>query len=136
MVRSSKFPDKRDIIATGNQGGGEIRQDAYQVPDGQNFGLQLVLDSGDTIVIKSLPASIGRSEQNDIRLKNDTVSSTHARIYYEDLVRNICIVDIDSLNGLFINEQPSRKNLLFDGAKIRIGNVNLTFRDTGYIHSG
>ena len=102
----------------------------------QAFGLQLIFESGESVIIPSLPVTIGRGDQNSVVLKDDTVSTTHARIYYDDLVRNICIVDTDSLNGLYINDQPTRKNILYDGAKIRLGKVVLTFRDTGYIHPG
>ncbi len=100
------------------------------------YGLQFVLESGETVPVKALPVSIGRNDQNGIVLKNDTVSSTHARVYFDERVRNVCIVDMDSLNGVFINDQPTRKNVLFDGCQIRLGNSKLTFRDTGYIHPG
>jgi len=136
MGRISKFPEQSGNNAPGNKGDGKINQDTSQTSGGENFGLQFLLDSGESIIIPSLPVSIGREGQNDFVFNDDTVSSTHARIYFDDLVRDICIVDLDSLNGIFVNEKPTRKNLLFDGTRIRLGNVNLTFRDTGYIHPG
>jgi pSer/pThr/pTyr-binding forkhead associated (FHA) protein len=100
------------------------------------YGLNFVLDKGETKSFSSLPITIGRSEQNTFIVSEETVSSTHARVYYDERVKGICIEDLDSLSGLFINGSPTRKNLLLDGMKIRMGNMNITFRDTGYIHPG
>jgi len=122
---------------SGEKEGGEAgKPGATQGPKEQGFGLQFILDSGESVTITTLPVSIGRSDQNGIVLKDDTVSATHARVYYDDRVRNVCIVDMDSLNGLFINDQPTRKNILYDGCQIKLGRAKLTFRDTGYIHPG
>ena len=98
------------------------------------FGLQFILDSGESKTFTALPLKIGRGEQNDVMLNDETVSTDHAQVYYDEQVRDICIIDQDSLNGLFIGDQPTRKNILYDGVKIRLGRVQLTFRDTGYIH--
>jgi len=102
----------------------------------QVFGLKFVFESGESKTFTNLPISIGRSEQNQIVLGDKSVSATHARVYYDDRIRGVCIVDNDSLNGLYINDQPTSRNVLQDGVKIRLGNVQLAFRDTGYIHPG
>lgn len=99
------------------------------------FGLKFSLDSGKTWTLDTLPARIGRSEQNEIVLDDESVSAIHAQVYYDDLIGDVCIQDLDSLNGLFINNLPTRKNVLQDGAKIGLGKLGLTFRDTGYIHT-
>ena len=100
------------------------------------YGLNFILEDGETKSFSSLPITIGRSEQNILILNDETISSTHARVYYDDRIKVICIEDLDSLSGVFINDSPTRKNLLQDGMRIRFGNVNITFRDTGYIHPG
>ena len=99
------------------------------------FGLKLVLDTGKEFAFTALPISIGRSEANQIVLKDETVSSNHALIYFDDLAQEVCILDLDSLNGIFVDHAPTRKNILSDGVKISLGTVELTFRDTGYIHN-
>jgi FHA domain len=99
------------------------------------FGLKLILDSGIEFAFSSLPVSIGRGEENQIVLDDETVSSNHALIYFDELAEEICIQDLDSLNGIFVDHAPTRRNILSDGVKISLGTVNLTFRDTGYIHS-
>ena len=113
---------------------GKSSQDAHGAAN-QGFGLLFQLASGESRTFTSLPISIGRSKQNDIILSDETVSAVHARVYYDELVKDVCILDNDSLNGLFIDDQPTRKNVLHDGVRIRLGSVELTFRDTGYLHS-
>ena len=68
-------------------------------------------------------------------LNDETVSSSHALIYFDELAQEVCILDLDSLNGISIDHAPTRRNILSDGVKISLGTVDLTFRDTGYIHS-
>lgn len=98
-----------------------------------NFGLHLIDSQGNRIPLASLPVIIGRGEQNDVHLDDETVSFNHARIYYNELAEAVCIEDLGSLNGLLIENKPTRKNILQDGDQIRIGSISLTFRDTGYI---
>ena len=104
------------------------------LPANQTPGLSFVLASGKTVTFASLPISIGRDEKNDLLIDDETVSASHAYIYYDERAKAICIADSDSLNGLFINDQPTRKNILRDSARIRLGNVQLTFHNTGYVH--
>ena len=102
--------------------------------DGDEFGLQLSDQSGITNTLRSLPITIGRSSQNDIILVDDTVSDQHARIYYDEIIGNVCIQDLDSNNGTWINDLPTQKNILYDGVRLRFGSAELEYRDTGYIH--
>ena len=98
-----------------------------------NFGLHLIDSQGKRITLASLPVIIGRGEQNDVQLDDETISFNHARIFYDTLVEAVCIEDLGSLNGLYIENKPTRKNILQDGDQIKIGSISLTFRDTGYI---
>jgi pSer/pThr/pTyr-binding forkhead associated (FHA) protein len=102
----------------------------------ESYGLMFVLPSGETKTFNTLPLSIGRAPQSEVVIDNDGVSAIHAQVYFDELLGDVCIQDLDSLNGLFINDLPTRKNVLHDGVKITIGGVHLTFRDTGYIHAG
>ena len=102
----------------------------------ETYGLRLVMASGGEIAVNKLPALIGRDKQkNDIVLLDDTVSAIHASLYYNRSIGKVCIEDCGSLNGLFVNERPTRKNVLEDGALIKLGATLLTFRDTGFIPS-
>jgi pSer/pThr/pTyr-binding forkhead associated (FHA) protein len=68
-------------------------------------------------------------------LDHESVSSTHAIVYFDEQAQDVCLLDQDSLNGVFIDNLPTHKNVLYDGVKITLGKVNVTFRDTGYIHT-
>jgi hypothetical protein len=60
----------------------------------------------------------------------DTVSSRHARIYYDTIYGHVIIEDLDSTNGIYINgRQAPRKNLLKDGWVVGLGRLNLTYHD-------
>jgi pSer/pThr/pTyr-binding forkhead associated (FHA) protein len=109
---------------------------ARRAVNNSEFGLKLILENGETRTFASLPISIGRAEPNDLVLADDTVSANHALIYYDENVKEICIVDLDSLNGVTVEDQLTRKNVLRDGVRIGLGKSNLIFRDTGYIHPG
>jgi pSer/pThr/pTyr-binding forkhead associated (FHA) protein len=102
----------------------------------ESYGLMFILPSGEIQTFNALPVSIGRAAENDIVIDHEAVSAMHAQVYYDDHLGDVCIQDLDSLNGVAINDLPTRKNVLHDGVKISLGGVQLTFRDTGYIHAG
>jgi len=101
----------------------------------QAYGLVFVFPSGESKTFTSLPISMGRSEENSLIINDETVSASHAQVYYDDLAKDVCILDKESVNGVWIDGQPTRKNVLHDGVRIKLGSVELTFRDTGYIHA-
>jgi pSer/pThr/pTyr-binding forkhead associated (FHA) protein len=119
---------------TGSSGPDDKSSKSEASPE-QAFGLKFIYETGEERMFTALPISIGRGEHNDLVLNQETVSSEHALVYFDERVQDICIVDQDSLNGLFIDGLPTRKNVLHDGVKIQLGEVVLAFRDTGYIHS-
>lgn len=106
---------------------------APQSPD-TTFGLKFVFDNGQARTFTRLPVTLGRAEGNDLVLNDETVSANHAVVMFDERLRDICILDLDSLNGVYIADQPTRKNVLQDGARIGLGNTHLVYRDTGYIH--
>ena len=97
------------------------------------FGLQLVDREGAIIPIDNLPVSIGRGDQNEIRIEDETISKSHAQIFYHKSAHAVCIEDLESNNGVYVNNKPTKKNVLEDGFEIRLGAVSFTFRDTGYM---
>ena len=99
------------------------------------FGLIFALPSGEVYHFSSLPITIGRSPEHDLVIDNDTVSAAHVLVYFDEKVHDVCILDQDSLNGLYIDDLPTRRNILHDGVKITLGEAILHFRDTGYIHN-
>lgn len=77
--------------------------------------------------LRSPSCRVGRSQENDIRFDNDTVSSHHAEIYHlPDGSFQIC--DLDSTNGTWVNGQRVRAALLQNGDVVELGEVRLRFR--------
>ncbi|UCC89748.1 MAG: FHA domain-containing protein [Anaerolineales bacterium] len=79
---------------------------------------------------------IGRGKQGiDLRIPEsvphaDTVSNQHARIYYDATYGLVIIEDLDSTNGIFINNrQAPRKNLLRNEWVVGLGQVTLVYHD-------
>jgi pSer/pThr/pTyr-binding forkhead associated (FHA) protein len=77
-------------------------------------------------LIKKSPVRIGRSPNNDLMLNDNSVSRHHAEI-----TRNrdgvFSIKDLDSLNGVFVNDKRVKSAVLSEGCEIDIGDVRVTF---------
>ncbi len=99
------------------------------------FGLQIILPDGKVIPLSALPATIGRGNGNTVVINSEAVSTIHASIYYDSTLQAVCIEDQNSLNGTRVNGKPTRKNILNSDDKISVGDITLTFKDTGYIPS-
>ncbi len=70
---------------------------------------------------------IGRNRQNDIQIRDPSVSRYHAIIRYVD--GQYLVVDLASTNGTFVNgSEVSRARELRPGDRIEFGNVNVVFR--------
>jgi len=63
--------------------------------------------------------SIGRKEENDIVIDNQSVSGCHAKILKEG--DDIFIEDANSLNGTYVNGQKIFKSELYNGDVLLIG---------------
>lgn len=74
-------------------------------------------------ILGAKPVIIGRGEDCDIRILDNSVSRRHARI--EHLPDGFHVLDMQSTNGTFVNDQPSTVDdplLLKDGDYLRVGN--------------
>src|SRR5580658_5218739 len=65
------------------------------------------------------PVTIGRAPDNDIPIDNLAVSNYHARVYVE--AGSLGVEDLNSLNGLFLNDIRVERAMLKDGDSILIG---------------
>ena len=65
------------------------------------------------------PVTIGRAPDNDIPIDNLAVSNYHARVYVE--AGSLVVEDLNSLNGLFLNDLRVERAMLKDGDSILIG---------------
>lgn len=89
--------------------------------------LQLLVDN---VVIKNFPLdktviSIGRGQDNDIIIDDDSVSGNHAVIKmipndYMDGLIDIFIEDMNSTNGVYVNDEKVKRQQLQNLDTVRI----------------
>jgi diguanylate cyclase (GGDEF)-like protein len=87
-------------------------------------------------ILSDRPVIIGRGEDCDIRILDNSVSRRHARI--ENMPEGYFVLDMQSTNGTFINDVPSKEGepvLLKDGDYVRIGNCIYRFLAGGNVES-
>jgi len=71
--------------------------------------------------------SIGRGEQSDLRLRDDSVSSAHATLLRKG--DTWYVVDLRSVNGTFVDGYGvAGERELHTGATLRVGAVEMLFR--------
>jgi pSer/pThr/pTyr-binding forkhead associated (FHA) protein len=69
---------------------------------------------------------LGRSNDNDVYLPNDSISSHHAEIHRRR-EGDFYIVDLSSTNGVYVNEKLVTQTELNHGDMIELGEVRLHF---------
>lgn len=76
--------------------------------------------------ITKSPWRIGRQGDNDLTFEDPSVSRQHAEI-----LRNpdgtYMVTDLESLNGVFVNNTKVLTSTLTDGDRIELGNIHLIF---------
>ena len=87
--------------------------------------LKLTVQPGNASAVVTRPeAVLGRHSRADIRLAFPEVSRRHARVVFRD--GQWRIVDLDSLNGVWINGERMHDAVLYQGDCVRIGVCVLT----------
>lgn len=93
---------------------------------------KLILKFQDAVVeeyeFQTTPVTIGRRDDNDVVIDNMAVSGHHAVIEEEDPSYHV-LVDLESLNGTFVNEAKITREKIFDGDAIIIGKHRIEFVD-------
>ena len=83
-------------------------------------------DTANEVVLNPGDVTIGRSRDNDLTIKDATVSARHAKIVtFFDVSY---IEDLHSTNGTYLNGKRITKHTLHDGDEIRLGKQCLTFK--------
>lgn len=85
--------------------------------DARQFGKRHIL--GDE------PVTVGRGSENSLQLENDSVSRRHCRI--EKRGRHWYLVDLDSTNGSYVNDELVTDIQLRRGDQLKIGDTILKF---------
>jgi hypothetical protein len=81
-------------------------------------GTEHVLKAGITV--------LGRSPKSDIQLPFSEVSRKHAEVVWE--ADGYIILDLGSENGIFVNGQKAKKQVLANGDVVQIGPQKMVFR--------
>ena len=71
---------------------------------------------------------IGRNAANDLHIANDSVSGFHAELH-RDREGRFNITDLNSTNGLLVNERKCRSQILVAGDIIELGDVRFRFHE-------
>ncbi|MEC9476812.1 MAG: adenylate/guanylate cyclase domain-containing protein [Planctomycetota bacterium] len=66
---------------------------------------------------------IGRTEECDIQITDDTISRNHAQILKQG--DSFVLEDLNSRNGVFANNRPIKSITLHSGMVLRLGNVSI-----------
>ncbi len=83
------------------------------------------VSGGPDLVFDRDEITLGAMEDNDVVLRDDTVSRYHCRIVQEDT--GYVLVDLSSTNGTFINKVRIREAYLKPGCTIAVGQQQLKF---------
>jgi transcriptional regulator with AAA-type ATPase domain len=70
--------------------------------------------------------TIGRTAYNDIILNDKKVSRSHASIFFEN--GRYGIEDLNSTNGVFVDDNQVKRILLSNGSRIKLGDTVLVFK--------
>ncbi|MCA9078737.1 MAG: FHA domain-containing protein [Planctomycetaceae bacterium] len=94
-----------------------MAQVSFQILDG--------LERGVVFAELQTPVSIGREDDNDIRLNDERVSRFHAKVQDDD--GHIILTDLQSTNGTRVNGHPVQVHVLHVGDQLQIGRCILVF---------
>jgi two-component system cell cycle response regulator len=90
-------------------------------------------DMGRRYTLATRPVNLGRGEGCDVRIPDQSVSRTHARI--EPAADGYELSDLQSTNGTFVNDHPVMTHRLHDGDYVRVGNCIYRFQAGGNVEA-
>jgi pSer/pThr/pTyr-binding forkhead associated (FHA) protein len=79
----------------------------------------MLLPSGMRVDVTKAQTLVGRHSSADIRLPLPDVSRQHCRFVFQQAAWHV--MDLDSLNGVFVNNERVKQAPLHHGDRIRIG---------------
>ncbi|MEJ2275808.1 MAG: FHA domain-containing protein, partial [Woeseiaceae bacterium] len=108
----------------------KLRQIEKRVPHSSHVMTIQVRSDGETVEELSFPAGrviIGRSPDNEIYIKSKFVSRHHAQLISDET--GCFVEDLNSTNGIFLNDKQIKKRELHDGDVITLGVHELVYHD-------
>ncbi|MDA3936729.1 MAG: DUF3662 and FHA domain-containing protein [Actinomycetota bacterium] len=88
-----------------------------------------VADVNHDVILEGARMVVGRLDGCDIRLSDANVSREHAA--FVAVKEGWAILDLESTNGVFVNERKTTKALLKEGDSVRIGLTTLVYHEPG-----
>ena len=73
------------------------------------------------------PYRIGRHSSNHLPIIDRSVSRQHAEIHRDERGQ-YAITDMDSMNGVFVNNRQLKRSVLSDGDLVELGDISFTFK--------
>jgi len=80
---------------------------------------------GNVFTIEDAPVVIGRDRTATLCIADASISRRHSQIEKED--EGFVILDLESLNGTFVNDVPVKRRQLQHGDRVRIGDSQFLF---------
>jgi len=83
-------------------------------------------NTGEKIELGTNPTLLGRLKAATLCLDNETVSRRHCMIKHA--ADGYVVVDLDSVNGTYVNGKRVKEKRLADGDVIQVGNILFVFK--------
>jgi hypothetical protein len=87
----------------------------------------VIESSGQVVALNELPLILGRAPESGVVLDHASVSAQHARLY-RDPNFGLCVEDLGSLNGVYVDNHLTRRNLLHRDCRLALGEAIVLFR--------
>ena len=88
----------------------------------------------EVIELKPGITRLGRSSRNEVQIDHHSISRFHAEIELGE--EWMCVRDMDSSNGVFVNGEQVEQCPLESGQVLRLGDVSLVVKDAPVLASG
>lgn len=86
------------------------------------------------IALQGKFCQIGRGQNNDIVLSDSSVSKKHAQLAFNN--EQWVITDLNSSNGVLINDQRTEDAILQNGDRVKVGRLEFLFESDNDVTSG
>lgn len=89
--------------------------------------------TAEVIELKKGVNRLGRSSRNDFQLDHHSISRFHAEVILTD--EWMCVRDMDSSNGVFVNDEQVEESPLESGQILRLGDISMLVKDAPVLKS-
>ena len=88
-----------------------------------SLDVQLAVEAGNRVSVTTFPFVVGRDPETDFVLAAEIVSRRHFQLLLED--GTLVVEDLNSANGLFVNDERIERATLKHLDRLRAGDVEL-----------